>query len=152
MMKTRVAVFGLVSLFLSNAIASPAGDIDVISAMLDDFLAHAGESEAHERFWAEDLVYTSSRGTRTNKKDIMASFEDEESAAERAAGPDYRAEDVDIRLYDDMAVLAFRLVGTSTNEAGETEVQTYFNTGTLQKGEAGWRVVAWQATRIPVAK
>ena len=151
-MKTKVAFFGLASLFLACAVAAPADDVDTISAMLSEFLAHAGEAEAHERFWAEDLVYTSSRGTRTNKAEIMASFEDAESAAERAAGPDYRAEDVDIRLYDDMAVIAFRLVGTRTDESGGTEVQEYFNTGTLQRQEAGWRVVAWQATRIPASE
>ncbi|MGW8370560.1 MAG: nuclear transport factor 2 family protein, partial [Gammaproteobacteria bacterium] len=132
-MKTNVAIFGLAGLFLACAVAAADDEIGAISAMLDEFLAHAGEAQAHERFWAEDLVYTSSRGTRTDKAEIMASFDNAESAAERAAGPDYRAEDVDIRLYDDMAVLAFRLVGTATKESGETEVQNYFNTGTLQK-------------------
>jgi hypothetical protein len=151
-MKTKVAFFGLTSLFLSYAVAASADEVDTISVMLDEFLAHAGEAEAHERFWAEDLVYTSSRGTRTNKAEIMASFDDAESAAERAAGPDYHAEEVDIRLYDDMAVLAFRLVGTTTNESGGTEVQEYFNTGTLQRRDARWRVVAWQATRIPASE
>ena len=151
-MKTKVAFFGLTSLFLSYAVAASADEVDAISAMLDDFLAHAGEAEAHERFWAEDLVYTSSRGTRTNKAEIMASFDDPESAAERAAGPEFRAEDVDIRLYDDIAVLAFRLIGLTTNESGGTEVQEYFNTGTLQRRDAGWRVVAWQATRIPASE
>jgi hypothetical protein len=151
-MKTKVAFFGLTSLFLSYAVAASADDVESISAMLDEFLAHAGKAEAHERFWAEDLVYTSSRGTRTNKAEIMASFDDAESAAERAADPDYHAEEVDIRLYDDMAVIAFRLVGTATNESGGTEVQEYFNTGTLQRRDAGWRVVAWQATRIPASE
>ena len=151
-MKTKVAFLGLTGLFLSYAVAASADEVDSISAMLDEFLAHAGESGAHERFWAEDLVYTSSRGTRTNKAEIMASFDNAESAAERAAGPDYHAEEVDIRLYDDMAVLAFRLVGTTTNESGGTEVQEYFNTGTLQRRDAGWRVVAWQATRIPASE
>ena len=151
-MKTKVAFFGLTSLFLSYAVAASADEVDIISAMLDDFLAHAGEAEAHERFWAEDLVYTSSRGTRTNKAEIMASFDDPESAAERAAGPEYHAEDVDIRLYDDIAVLAFRLIGTTTNGSGGTEVQEYFNTGTLQRRDAEWRVVAWQATRIPASE
>jgi hypothetical protein len=51
-----------------------------------------------------------------------------------------------------MAVLVFRLVGTTTNESGETDVQYYFNTGTLQKRDAGWQVVAWQATRIPASE
>ena len=151
-MKTKVAFFGLTSLFLSYAVAASADEVDTISAMLDDFLAHAGEAEAHERFWAEDLVYTSSRGTRTNKAEIMASFDDAESAAERAAGPEYHAEDVDIRLYDDIAVLAFRLIGTTTNGSGGIEVQEYFNTGTLQRRDAEWRVVAWQATRIPASE
>lgn len=129
------------------AIAGPAaaGESEEISELLQDFLAHAGEAAAHEKFWAEDLVYTSSRGTRTDKQEIMASFDDPDAAAERAAGPSYRGEDVDIRVYGIVAVVAFRLVGTSDDGT----VQQYFNTGTFLKRDGAWRAVAWQATKIP---
>jgi hypothetical protein len=140
--------FGLaataVALFAISG-AAVAGDSDEIGDLLQHFLAHADEAAAHERFWSDDLVYTSSRGTRTNKQEIMASFDDPNGAAERAASPGYHGEDVDIRLYGDMAVIAFRLVGT----AADGTVQQYFNTGTFLKRDGTWRAIAWQATKIP---
>ena len=148
-MKTKVPLFTLAcAIFIYSGVAI-AGDESDLMAMLDEFLAHAGESSAHEKFWAEDLVYTSSRGTRTNKPEIMASFEDPEGAAERAAGPAYTGEDVDIRLYGDMAVIAFKLVGTPDADAEDATVQYYFNTGTFLKRDGVWKVVAWHATKIP---
>jgi hypothetical protein len=125
--------------------AAAAGDSEEIGELLQHFLAHADEAEAHQRFWADDLVYTSSRGTRTNKAEIMASFDDPDGAAERAASPSYRGEDVDIRIYGDMAIVAFRLIGT----AEDGTEQQYFNTGTFLKRDGAWRAIAWQATKIP---
>jgi hypothetical protein len=122
-----------------------AGDIEDLSEMLHDFLTHAGEISAHERFWDEDLVYTSSRGTRTNRAEILATF-DEPDNMSRRADPEYRGEDVDIRVYGDTAVVAFKLVGKLPDEE---ELQNYFNTGTFLRRDGVWKVVAWQATRIP---
>lgn len=121
------------------------GDKEDLAAMLDDFLAHAGEISAHERFWAEDLVYTSSRGTRTNKAEILATFDEPENESRRS-DPKYWGEDVDIRVYGDTAVVAFRLVGKLPDEE---ELQNYFNTGTFLRNDGVWKVVAWQATKIP---
>jgi len=118
--------------------------------MLNEFLANAGVAEIHERFWAEDLIYTSSRGSRTTKAEIMASFsasEDDESEKDDAAGPVYTAEDIQIRVYGDTAVVAFKLVATPPDNL---VVLTYFNTGTFLKRGGIWQVVAWQATAIPV--
>jgi len=148
-MKWKSPLIGLALLPLLYSVASVAGDIEELSAMLDEFLAHAGEAPAHQRFWAEDLVYTSSAGTRSNKAQILASFDGPASAEERASGPEYRAEDVDIRLYGATAVVAFRLVAASTDEHGANTEQQYFNTGTFLKREGRWKAVAWQATKIP---
>ena len=76
-MKTKVALSSLVLGLILTPVAVFAGDVEDLSAILDNFLAHAGELAAHERFWADDLVYTSSRGTRTAKAEIMASFENQ---------------------------------------------------------------------------
>ena len=128
---------------LAFPVTGVAGDTDELSALLDEFLAKADRRAAHERFWGEDLVYTSSAGTRTDKAEILASMSDDDAPS---TGPVYSARDVDIRLYDDMAVVAFKLVAT---EADGSE-QTYFKTGTCLRGEPGWQAGAWQATRIPV--
>jgi hypothetical protein len=61
----------------------------------------------------------------------------------------YSGEEVDVRVYGDMAVVAFKLVGTPTNEAAGADVLYYYNTGTFLKRDGIWQVVAWQATKIP---
>ena len=122
--------------------------------LLNDFLAGVsrGEPQAHERFWADDLVYTSSAGTRTGKAAILDSARRERSSESTARvsrdAVIYSAEYVDIRLYDDMAVVAFRLVATPEAESPDPAMQ-YLNTGTFLKRDGEWRAVAWQATAIP---
>ena len=126
-----------------------AGDADEILGLLDDFLANAGVRSAHERFWADDLVYTSSRGTRTTKAAILASFDDAPPVEEQPPGPVYSADEVELKWFGDTAVVAFKLVATPP---GEGAVDYYFNTGTFVKRDGEWRVVAWQATKIPPAE
>ena len=138
---------GIASLLLALAGITSAGDVDDLTALLDHFLAHADERSAHERFWADDLVYTSSAGTRTSKAEILQGFAQPEP--DSADAPVYHAEDVDIRLYGDMAVVTFRLVAVSASDGDEPGEQHYFNTGTFRRLGDGWRAVAWQATRIP---
>ena len=131
--------------------AAIAGDDDErqLVAMLEQFLATAHTKAAHERFWWDDLVYTSSGGLRFGKADILDGF-----AADASAGQDepevvYSGEDIDVRIYGSSAVVAFRLVGTPVGESAEPTY--YFNTGTFVKRGGEWRAVAWQATRIPPA-
>ena len=134
-------------LILMAPVAS-AADEEVLTAMLHDFLANAEKASAHESFWADDLVYSSSSGLRFGKADIMQGFDGGE---EEPAGPPpivYSGEDVDVRLYDDTAVVAFKLVGTPSNGSDKLY---YYNTGTFLKRDGVWKVVAWQATRIPDA-
>ena len=100
------------------------------------------ERAVHERFWADDLVYTSSSGSRFGKQQILDGI-DGADAAEPA--PAYTAEDVDIRVYDDMAVVAFRLVAT----AADGSVEEYFNTGTFANRDGRWQAVANQFSSFP---
>ena len=136
-------------LFVTLLVAPAAAfaDADELTAMLHEFLANAHKASAHEKFFAEDLVYTSSSGMRFGKADIMQSFEGVEDSDEPPAVI-YAAEDIDVRLYDDMAIVAFRLVGAAANGPRKLD---YFNTGTFLKRDGEWRVVAWQATKIPAA-
>lgn len=132
------------------AVFAPAqaqDDTTELTAMLRDFLANADQRAAHERFWDEDLVYSSSSGLRFGKTEIMQGFEsaDDEAASEPPAII-YTGEEIDVRVYDDTAVVAFKLVGTPTNGP---EPLYYYNTGTFLKRDGVWKVVAWQATKIP---
>jgi hypothetical protein len=76
----------------------------------------------------------------------MASFSKTPSSDnEKNSIPNYSAENIDIRLYDNIAVLTFKLVAKQQGKV----IQSYFNTGTLTKRDNHWQAVAWQATKIP---
>lgn len=117
----------------------------MLTALLNEFLdgASVNDAEMHDRFWAEDLIYTSSSGSRTTKQEIMSGLDTSADPDDRQT-PEYGADDVRIRVYDDAAVVAFRLTAGTEDERME-----YFNTGTFLKRDGEWRAVAWQATRIP---
>ena len=134
-------------LVMTLVTAPVAADVDTLTGMLHEFLANADKASAHQKFWAEDLVYTSSSGLRFGKADIMQGFEGAEESDEAPAVV-YTGEEVDVRLYDDMAVVAFKLVGTASDGS---QTQYYFNTGTFLQRDGEWRVIAWQATKIPPA-
>ena len=146
-------LIGLTSVLLMLSFvgrAAESSDVEDLTNMLNKFLANAGAAEVHERFWADDLIYTSSRGTRTTKAEIMAGFnasEEEESEDDDSPGPVYTAENIQIQVYGDTAVVAFKLVATPPDNS---VVLTYFNTGTFLRRNGKWQVVAWQATTIPV--
>jgi ketosteroid isomerase-like protein len=130
--------------------AQTAPDAAELTKLLKDFLAGASRNDAaaHDRFWAEDLIYTSSAGRRMGKADIMR---DQRSAAEPKKGSPataYSAEDIRIQQYGDTAIVAFRLIG-ATEKAGTAAVDNYLNTGTFLKRGGKWQAVAWQSTKIP---
>ena len=67
----------------------------------------------------------------------------------------YSAEDVVIHQYgakNEMAIVAFRLVITTTNKDGTKKVGSNLNTGVFLKGKGSWQVVAWQSTVVPDPK
>jgi Domain of unknown function (DUF4440) len=130
--------------------AQTAPDAADLTKMLKDFLAGASRNDAamHDRFWADDLIYTSSAGRRMGKADIMR---DERSADPPKAGAlatVYSAEDIRIQQYGDTAIIAFRLSGT-TERAGTAEINNYLNTGTFLKRNGKWQAVSWQSTKMP---
>lgn len=128
--------------------ASAGGDAETLGSLLDEFLAGASVNDAamHDRFWAEDLVYTSSNGERFGKAEIMAGLEEANDADGSSDGnePRYSARDVDVRSFGETAVVTFRLVA----ELEDQSTTEYFNTGVFRSREGQWQAVAWQATRI----
>lgn len=137
-------------LFLAASPLLQAGSDEAqLTQLLNDFMAGASvdDAAAHDRFWAEELVYTSSAGERFGKAEIMAGFDQAAEPAAAEPATEYTAEDVRIQLYGGTAVVTFRLVG-ATQETPPV-VSQYFNTGTFLKRDGQWRAVAWQATKIP---
>lgn len=130
--------------------AQNAPDAPELTKLLQDFLAGAGRNDLamHERFWADDLIYTSSTGRRIGKADILREVREEGPPKPGDGITVYTAEDIHIQEYGDTAIVAFRLVGTTDNK-GNTTVANYLNTGTFLKRGAKWQAVAWQATVMP---
>ena len=141
----RLASLGCFAILLSGP--ASASDYEDLTAMLGDFLATSDEQASHASFWADDLIYTSSAGLRFGKPEIMEGFDGSETDDEPPMV--YSGEDVDIRIFGDTAVVAFKLVGTPTDKATVDDVLYYFNTGTFLRRRGVWQVVAWQATVIP---
>jgi hypothetical protein len=138
---------------LHTATTSPsqsAPDATELTQLLKQFLDGAGRNDIaiHERFWAEDLIYTASAGRRIGKADIIREVRAEPHPKAGEQETVYTAEDIRIQQYGTTAIVAFRLVGT-TKKGNKTEVANYLNTGTFLKREGKWQAVAWQATKMP---
>ena len=150
MNKVALCVIWLLVMISSVLAQTAAPDAAELTKLLNDFLAGASRNDpaAHERFWADDLIYTRSAGRRVNKAEIM---HDVRSAP--APKPDdpktiYTAEDIRIQQYGNTAIVAFRLVAT-TEVDGAQQVQNLLNSGTFLKRNGKWQVVNWQSTRMP---
>lgn len=148
---TRVPAAVIAAFLLGPALEAPtAPDGPELTRLLGEFLAGASRSDAaaHDRFWADELVYTGSSGRRVGKADILKDVRSAPAAGPGDPKTTYGAEDVRVQQYGDTAIVAFRLVGTTERE-GRSAAQSYLNTGTFLKRNGQWRVVAWQATRLP---
>jgi uncharacterized protein (TIGR02246 family) len=137
----------------AQTLPSAGKDAAELAKLLNEFLAGASRNDAavHDRFWADDVIYTGSGGRRRGKADIM---HDVRSApAPKPGDPTtvFTAEDIRIQQYGDTAIVAFRLVGTATKDA-KTDVMNYLNSGTFVKRNGKWQVVNWQSTRMPRAE
>ena len=152
-MKRLLLLSAAALILASSAIAQTAApDAAELTQLLKDFLAGASRDDVamHDRFWAEDVIYTGSGGKRRGKPEIMQDVR----AAGKETKPDepqttYTAEDIRIQQYGDTAIVAFRLVGTTEKKEGGSDVKNYLNTGTFLKRNGKWQVVAWQATVLP---
>jgi len=137
----------LLTILLALAINSSFAQNDEkqLRQLLDTFLQKVDSKEMHDRFWAEDLIYTSSSGSRHGKGHIMQGFEESGDEVPERLRPSYSAEEVQVKVFDDMAVVAFKLV-SMTSDGTLTE---YWNSGTFKRRKGQWKVINWQATKIP---
>ncbi|HEY3038207.1 MAG TPA: nuclear transport factor 2 family protein [Pyrinomonadaceae bacterium] len=152
-MKRLLSLTTLMLTFAIGLHAQISSDAADLTKLLNEFLAGASRNDAavHDRFWAEDVIYTGSAGKRRGKADIMR---DVRSAPVPKPGDPttlYSAEDIHIQQYGTFAIVAFRLVAT-TQKTGATEIANYLNSGTFLKRNGKWQVVNWQSTRMPRAE
>ncbi|MDB6113200.1 MAG: hypothetical protein JWQ62_145 [Lacunisphaera sp.] len=146
--------FALVCFLVAGVPAAWAGDATTtqaaITGMLQEFLAKNTERAQHDRFWAEDLIYTGSGAAVRTKAEIMKSFDEDKAAPAKPKEPQptYSAEDIVVRPYGTTAALTFRLVAHNPDGT----VQYYRNSGTFLLRDGQWQVVTWQATKVPEKK
>ena len=139
------AIF-LITLFMAPG--AHAGDVEDLTSQLHEFLATVSEKETHDRFWAEELIYTSSSGARFDKATIMSGFDDADDGG-GGDGTTYEALEIQVNVYGDSAIVAFKLAAAPPDDSA---VDYYFNTGTFVRRDGRWQSVAWQATKIPAAE
>jgi ketosteroid isomerase-like protein len=145
MRATLILIVGLVFMAMSvgRVAADEQSERAELETVLRTFLAGTAQKSVHDNFWSKDLVYTSANGGRFGKDAILAGFDDQ-SNTERM-GYNYGAEDINIRLRGNIAVITFRLTADSEGE----RVSEHMNTGVFQRENDSWRAFTWHATRIP---
>jgi ketosteroid isomerase-like protein len=144
-----VVIAVLIVLALAPPLRAQTPAAAELTALLNEFLAGVsrGDPAAHERFWADDLIYTSASGRRIGKADILKDARPAGDKPAPAPATTYTSEDVRVHEYGDTAVVAFRLVAT-TQKTGGPDVARYLNTGTFARRGGRWQAVGWQATRL----
>ncbi len=149
-MKRSIPVVIFILLLACGVFAQTAPDAAELTKLLNDFLAGASRNDAavHERFWADDLIYTRSAGRRVNKAEVMHDVRSAPAPKPTDPKTVYTAEDIQIKQYGNSAVVAFRLVAT-TETGDRKHVANLLNSGTFVKRDGKWQVVNWQSTRMP---
>ncbi|WP_404397631.1 nuclear transport factor 2 family protein [Idiomarina loihiensis] len=107
--------------------------------------ASINSPKAHDRFWAEELTYTSSSGNRFGKEHLMSGMKDAKAKDPEEVKVWYGAEDIEVKQFGDTVVFNFTL--TAEEEGKVTEY--YYNTGVLIERDGRWQAVNWNATEIP---
>src|SRR5436189_6248086 len=123
-MKRHISLLMLLLLAAVSAHAQAAPDAAKLTALLNEFLAGAGRNDAavHERFWADDVIYTRSTGVRTNKVELMKGVRSAPPRKDSDPVTVYTAEDIQIHQYGKTAVVAFKLVINTTRSDGTKTV------------------------------
>jgi len=144
-MKLPLLILSILLLLMSAAHGAAEEAEAGLRALLNDFLAGASVNDAamHDRFWAEELVYTSSAGARFGKAEIMAGLAVAADAGGAEAGPSYSAREVRVQVFGETAVITFQLVA----EQAGAPPELFYNTGVFRVIEGRWQALVWQATR-----
>lgn len=137
----RAIFITLLLLMSSTAYADDRADL---TALLAEFLDGATHNDpaVHDKYWAEELIYTSSAGRRFGKAELMQGVTSRGELPAAEISTRYSSEDLQILQYGDTAVVAFTLVSSSPQET-----LRFLNSGTFIKRNGKWQAVNWQATR-----
>lgn len=140
----------LLFLLVAPAFAQAPAEAE-LKKLLNDFLAVAGHRPASladkkmfDRFFADELIYTRATGAVISKKDVLKSLDEPQAPGTPTAT--FSAEDVTVRQYGNVAIVAFKLV----QHLSDGNTGYYRNTGTFLKRHGKWQAIGWQATPLPL--
>src|SRR5258707_15880937 len=104
------AIVMLMLALSASAQTAPAKDAAELTRLVNEFLAGASRNDAamHDRFWAEDVIYTGSAGRRRGKADIMRDVRSAPAPKPGDPATVFTAADVRIQQYGNTAIVAFR--------------------------------------------
>ncbi|MCC2615873.1 nuclear transport factor 2 family protein [Aestuariibacter halophilus] len=139
-------MFAAMSLWTSGAAAAEPSAQQLQQQLLQ-FLDGASRNDPvqHGRFWADELVYTSSRGTRFDKGTLMDGVNEAPTLAPSAVTTWYGAEEINIRVHNDSyATLTFTLTADDVATPGIEHY--YLNSGTFVWRDQRWQAIVWHAT------
>ncbi|RUO20214.1 nuclear transport factor 2 family protein [Aliidiomarina haloalkalitolerans] len=137
------------TLFFVIAISSHAyadtPDSAGAKAAVDHFLygASINDAQIHGAFWADDLTYTSSRGTRFGRAELMSGMQGTTPIAEDQVTTWFSAEDVELKTYGETVIVNFTLISKNTD--GDV-IGRHYNSGVLVFRDNRWQAVNWNAT------
>jgi len=143
MKKNLLLIISLCFYFSLTLNAQNSSDETELKKILHNFMDGASKNDSliHANFWAEELIYTSSNGTRFGKKEIIGRFNSNKESKIENPSTIYTAEDIIIQQYENTAIVAFKMKAES-----DSSIQYYLNSGTFLKRDGKWQVVNWQAT------
>jgi ketosteroid isomerase-like protein len=113
-----------------------------VTTLIREFLSHVNDPAMHDRFWADDLMYTGASGKTRGKVEIMKDVREEAGKPQQDTST-FSAEDIVVHQYGDVAVASLHLI----HKDGD-KTENFRNTGTFVNRNGQWRAVAWQATRV----
>jgi hypothetical protein len=113
----KILLISLISLFMTFHLETiaPTNETEELETLLHWFLEGASDYDTHNRFWADDLIYTSSAGDRIGKNDILSGMR-QDRQNDNGNDATYSGDQVQVRLYGDTAVVAFRLIAEIPGE------------------------------------
>ena len=97
---------------LFSAAGTAQGNVkEATTKAVEAFLygASIGDPKAHDRFWAEELTYTSSSGERFGKAHLMSGMKDTKPKDPDNVTVWYGAEDIEVKQFGDTVVFNFTL-------------------------------------------
>ena len=137
----------LIFLVLLGAVAGfaqTAKDGPELTRLLNEFLAGASKNDpaVHDRFWADDLIYTHSSARIDTKHSLIDNMQSGATVYNSVEPSDVKAQDLGSAVVL-TGVAQFRVTsGGKPNAFGARFTDVYANRG------GKWQMVTWQSTRL----